>query len=229
MRLLRNEKGIALAMVLILSLIALLVIAGLLYIITSGTQISGMQKRYKTALEAGGGGADLTYHFVAFRGDPLSTNAFLTELGTASISSAVTTLAGCSGTNAEGTPFTGLAAKLNTPSSTWSADCKDIVTANPYYPSFLITPGNAKTYDFTFDFADALNPAAEYRVFSKIVDTVEGNSGPDTSFLVSKGVVGSSGAEITVVHKPFLYTVEIDSQNSSNPMERAKLSILYQY
>ena len=229
MRLLRNEKGIALAMVLILSLIALMVTAGLLYIITSGTQISGMQKRYKTALEAGGGGADLTYQFVAFRGDLLTTNAFLAELNTSLILSAVTTLAGCSGTNMDGTTFTGLAAKLNASSSTWSADCKDIVTTSPYYPSFIINPGNPKTYDFTFDLADALNPAAEYRVFSKIVDTVEGNSGPDTGALVSKGVVGSAGAEIIVVHKPFLYTVEIDSQNSTNPMERARLSILYQY
>ena len=54
-----NEKGIALVMVLILSAIALAIMAALVYMLISGTQISGMQKRYRTALEAGVGGADV--------------------------------------------------------------------------------------------------------------------------------------------------------------------------
>lgn len=221
MKLLRNEKGIALAMILILSVIALTIIAGLLYIITSGTQISGMQKRYKTALEAGGGGVDITYQFVALRGVPADTDKFFKELQDAFINPAITIPVGCSGTNIEGNTFTGLAAKLNTPSTSWSScGVPDSVVINPADPS---------TYDMSFDFQDPLTPALSYRVYTKICDTVEGNSGPDTGFLISKGVVGSGGAEIVVVHKPYLYTVEVDSQNFINPMERAKLSILYQF
>ena len=64
---LSNEKGIALVMILILSAIALAIMAGLIYMITAGTQISGMQKRYKTALEAGKGGTDITYQLIAAR------------------------------------------------------------------------------------------------------------------------------------------------------------------
>jgi hypothetical protein len=221
MKLLRNEKGIALAMILILSVIALTIIAGLLYIITSGTQISGMQKRYKTALEAGGGGADITYKFVALRGVPADTDQFKDELEAAFMYPAITTPAGCSGTNIEGNTFTGLAAKLNTPSTSWSS-CGVL-------DSVVINPDDTSTYDMSFDFQDPLIDALSYRVYTKISDTVEGNSGPDTGFLISKGVVGSGGAEIAVVHKPYLYTIEVDSQNIVSPLERAKLSILYQY
>src|SRR4030067_537165 len=65
----RNEKGIALVMVLVLSAIILIIMAGLIYMLITGTQISGMQKRYKTALEAGIGGADITYQIIGARID----------------------------------------------------------------------------------------------------------------------------------------------------------------
>ena len=55
-------------MVLVLAAIALMIMAGLLYMIISSTQISGMQKKFKTALDAGFGGADITYQFISLRG-----------------------------------------------------------------------------------------------------------------------------------------------------------------
>jgi hypothetical protein len=54
-----------------------------------------------------------------------------------------------------------------------------------------------------------------------------GNSGGDEG-LLKGGVVHSTG-EINVASIPFLYTIEVDAQNQTNPAERAKLSILYQY
>jgi hypothetical protein len=68
----------------------------------------------------------------------------------------------------------------------------------------------------------------EYAVYSKIVDTVEGNTGGDEG-LLNCGVVCSNPGEVQVVKVPYLYTVEIDAENSTNVAERAKLSILYQY
>src|SRR4030043_137911 len=65
-----NEKGIALVMILILSAIALAIMAGLIFMITTGTQVSGLQKRYTTAFEAGKGGVDITFQLLAARGDP---------------------------------------------------------------------------------------------------------------------------------------------------------------
>ena len=54
-----NNKGIALVMVMILSLISLAIMSGLIYMVTSGTQVSGIEKRYSTALEAGKSGKDI--------------------------------------------------------------------------------------------------------------------------------------------------------------------------
>ena len=191
-----NEKGIALVMVLILSTISLLIMAGLIYMLTTGTQVSGLQKRYETAHQAGVGGADVIYQMIAARGNP---NIPLTNfLITASNVGGVDCL----------TP------KLNQTTSSWPVACSNSMTINPNTQS---------TYDMQFD----LGAGPMYRVFAKIVNTVEGNSGGDEG-LLRHGVVSSTG-EVTVMSIPYLYTIEIDAENQGNPSERAKLSILYQY
>ena len=193
MKLLKNEKGIALVMVLILSAISLAIMAGLLYMVVSGTQISGMQKRYNTALEAGLGGVDVTYQLLAARGDPgIPLTNFL-----------ITASATC------------LTDKLNKSTADWNAACSSSLT---------ITPGTTTTYDMTFQ----LGAAPIYNVYAKIVDTVEGNSGGDEG-LLKHGVVSAGSGEITVTSIPYLYTIEVNAEATTNPAERAKLSILYQY
>ena len=52
MKNLRNEDGIALMMVLVLSAISLAAMAAMMYMMTVRTQMSGIQKRYSTAYEA---------------------------------------------------------------------------------------------------------------------------------------------------------------------------------
>jgi len=158
-----NNKGIALMMVLVLSAISLVIMAGLIYMLTTGTQLSGSQKRYETAVEAGTGGADVIYQMIAARGDP---NIPLTNfLITASNVGGVDCL----------TP------KLNNPTSSWPAACSNSVT---------IDSNTQSTYDMRFDLGGGAFPT--YRVFAKIVDTVAGNSGGDTGLLKS-GVVSSTG------------------------------------
>lgn len=196
-----NEKGIALVIVLILSAIGLATMAGLIYMVTSGTQISGIQKRYNTALEAGLGGVDVAYQVIGARGNPnIPSISF-------NFSSAFTTQC--------------MADKLNTTTSAanW-ADCTNYTQAS----SLIIDPTDPDTYDVTFD----IGAAPVYTAYAKIVDTVEGNSGGDESLLKS-GVVNSNSGEITVMSIPYLYTIEVDAQNAANPAERAKLSVLYQY
>jgi hypothetical protein len=211
-----NEKGLALVMILILSAIALAIMAGLIYMITAGTQISGMQKRYKTALEAGIGGADVTYQFIALRGETSETSSLQSVLS--AISPTITTSNSCTGTDVSGISFSGLEAKLKTPSTSWSGACDT--------DSMSITPGTTTSYDMRFDLGTSPYPI--YRVYAKIVSTVEGNSAADKG-LGGKGVVTSSSGEVTVVSVPYLYAVEMDAENLANPSERAKLSILYQY
>jgi hypothetical protein len=199
---LRNEKGIALIMVLILAAVILVIMAGLVYMITSTTQISGMTKKYKTALQAGVGGAEVTFQIIQLRGDPeamirtaLSYNRTISDA--------------C------------LAAKLNTTTSTanW-ATCGANATA------MTIDRDDPTTYDFSFDLGTS--PYPSYRGFAKIVDTVEGNSGGDEG-LLKHGVVSAGSGEITVMSVPYLYTIEVNTENRDNPSERAKISVLYQY
>ena len=217
----RNEKGLALVMILILSAIALAIMAGLIYMITSSTQISGMQKRYKTALEAGVGGADVTYQFISLRGDSTDTLSLISIFSDPlrnPIYPAITTSSSCTGTDISGISFSGFEAKLMTPSTSWSSDC------NP--ENMSIIPGTATSYDMRFDLGTS--PYPTYRVYAKIVSTVQGNSAADKG-LGGKPVVASGSGEVTVMSMPYLYTVEMDAQNLANPSERAKLSILYQY
>ena len=187
-----NEKGIALVMILLLAAIALTIIAALIYMVTSGSQISGMEKRYKTALEAGIGGADVTYQLIAARADP----AIPLDGWNLALSA------------------TCLADKLNFSTEDWDPTCSNTATVGP------------SSYDMTFTLGTS--PYPTYTVYSKIVDTIEGNSGGDEG-LLGKGVIASGTGEVTVVHRPYLYRIEIDSENAANPAERAKLSILYQY
>jgi hypothetical protein len=225
MKFLKNEQGIAMTMVLILSVIALAVTTAMIFMITARTQFSGMQKRYYSALEASKGGSDLTRQIISLRGDATSTASLLTNLSSlnAQLSSSI---GGCTATSIMGAgTFTGLAAKLNASSkaadgvtSNWGGGCNNSLTIDPTLPA---------TFDMTFDFAGAgLNQ--KYTVYAKIVDTVEGNSAGGTANLkTAKGVIASG--EISVQPLSYLYTIEIDAVNASNPAEQSKLSVLYQY
>lgn len=188
----RDEKGVALVLVLLLAAVALASIGGLLYMLARGGFLSGQQKRYATALEAAKGGADVALQVIADRGgtdNTLYTNFVL-------------------GPN--------LATKLSNRTSAWGGGVDNTTT---------IDPSNANSYDIRFDLGGT---NGTYRVFAKIVDTVEGNSGADTG-LLNKGVVNSGMAEVTVVNVPYLYTIEELAESTANPSERAKLSIVYQY
>jgi len=54
----RGERGIALITTLLLGLVAVVLIGVLLYVLTTGTRISGVEKRYSIALEAAKGASE---------------------------------------------------------------------------------------------------------------------------------------------------------------------------
>lgn len=198
----QNEEGVALVMVLILSAIALAIMAALVFMLTASTQMSGIQKRYKTAIEAGKGGADLAFQLIATRGT-LDLSTFSSLNLTVPASDVGLTHTNC------------LTAKLNTRTTAWPAECNS---------SSAINPTDSTTYDMFFD----LGTIPTFRVYGKIVDTVEGNSGADIG-LQKSGVVSSNSGEVTAMSMPYLYTIEVDTMNRDNPSERARYSILYQY
>jgi len=220
----RNEKGIALAMVLIISLIALTTMAGLIYMVTSGTQISGMQKRYKTALEVGKGGNDIAHQVINLKAYESDISSLMTSLSGTISTPAACVVANTTDTLPDGTTcvdhiadcstktYPGLCVKLNLPTVCWSS-CDSSIT---------IDPTSSSSYDMSFNLGN-------YTAHAKIVDTVYGNSSPSDEILGDgKGTV-ETGSELSAIPIPFLYTIEVESENIANPAERANISVLYQF
>jgi hypothetical protein len=212
-RKIQSEKGAVLIVVIVLSAVALVIMTALIYMITVGTQISGLQKRYKTALEAGEGGGDVFYQLIATRAESAGQAALAGELNAFGLNFATTTSLGCTGL-VSGVTYTGLAAKLMTPSTSWT-NCDSSISIDPATPS---------TYDMKID----LGTTTKYSVYAKIVATTDGNSGGDLS-LQTRGVVSSNSGEVAVMPIPFLYAIEVVSENGARIDERAKISTLYQY
>jgi type II secretory pathway pseudopilin PulG len=210
-----SEKGAVLVVILVLSAVALMIMTALIYMISTGTRVSGLQKRYQTALEAGHGAADLFYQIIALRGQTADVNSFTDNLNTFGMNAVVNKPAACTGTSG-GTTYYDIQAKLMTSDLTWNVPgCNKALN---------IDPGDPTTYDMKAE----LGTTTKYNVYAKIVATSDGNSGADTG-LLNKGVVTANTGEVTVQSIPYLYTMEVVSENVANPDERAKLSILYQY
>ncbi|MDH5767935.1 MAG: hypothetical protein OEZ31_03135, partial [Nitrospirota bacterium] len=171
-----------------------------------------------TALEAGTGGAQITFQFIGLRGETSATNSLLGALNSYSLNAVITTPITCvTKSDSDCTVignYTGIATKFNLPTICWTG-CDSLLTIDPLVST---------TYDMSYQLPGT---PISYNVYAKIADTVLGNSGGDEG-LVKGGVVYSTG-EVTVVSRPYLYTIEIDAENAANPLERAKLSLLYQY
>ena len=213
----QSERGIALVMVMILSAVSLIMITTMLYLIAMGTRTSGMEKRYRTALEAGVAGTDILRQVIVLRGDTSS----LSTLSPANVVPET-----CIGKSVySGMTYTGLGAKIWT--STTGTSGAGWTGCNQ---SINLDPQSASTYDLTFQVG--MNPS--YTVYAKIVNVVEGNTGSSNAGgnkLLTKGVVSanSGGGEISIVPMPYLYTMEVEAENAAAPDERAELSVLYQY
>lgn len=172
--------------VLILAAISLAMTLAMLIMVSRGSYVSGQQKRFRTAVEAGRGGMEAMFQLISNRGN---ADALYTMPNPADVQT-----------------------KLAGPVSTWGVGLDNTST---------IDPTVATSYDMTIDLG-------AYRVYTKIVDTVEGNSGADEG-LIKTAVVNAGSGEVTVVSVPYLYTIEVLSQSTVSPTERSKLSILYQY
>jgi hypothetical protein len=140
MKTIRNEKGFALGFVMVLAAIALVFTLAMLVMVSRSSFISGQQKRYRTAVEAGHGGVGAMLQLISSRG-VISDNVYSNQ----SIPST-----------------TNLGTKLSRTSTSWGSIDNSIT----------IDPDVSSSYDMRIDLGT-------YRVYTKIVDTVEGNSGAD--------------------------------------------------
>jgi hypothetical protein len=217
-----NEKGIALAMVLVLSAITLGIMAGLIYMVTGGTQLTGIQKRYKTALDASLGGLEVAKDVVRLRGDEDNTLTFLNDLTNNSYSYTIpascvpSTAAACVALDNYNSTYTKLGTKLNLPTACWTG-CNS---------SLDFDLSDSTTYDLSFSLGTSPDPV--YNVFVKVVDATYGNAGA-TAGLAKRRVVDSDKSDVSVPLRSYLYTIEVLSQAAINPSERSFTSALYAY
>lgn len=202
MKPLENQKGIALITALMLTLISLSIVMALFYLVGRGVEISAGQKRYRTALEAAYGGNEVVLKDVL----PLVFQGYTS----ASMSTQFSDLnmQFPSGTDC-------LRMKLKLPTSSWPSSCSQALSAKT-------------SPDISFTLQATGPTAAPFTVFTKIVDTVNGNS--DISGLQLEGAgVAEASSVITPQHYPFVYRLEVQGERSTQAKEQANLSILYAY
>jgi hypothetical protein len=202
-KLVRRNDGIALVTSLMLTLITLVIIMSVMYLITQSVSRSGMAKRYKNTVEAAYGGTDVVMKDII--------PYILRNYSSSNIPDRLASNFG--GITLTSTTQACLKAKISSSSNSWPAGCNNSIEAK-------------QSPDFTFNLqASAGQPFA---VYSKIIDTVVGNS--DVSGLqLEGGGVAESSSVITPQHFPYVYRVEIQGERATNATERTKMSVLYAY
>ncbi len=227
---LRSEKGIALVMVLILALIALAIVSSLIFLVTQGTKTSGYHKRYATSLDAGHGGAEIVADLVTLRGDlsiPLPSFGLPTH-----------PIPGSCACGFDADPYdenyplpspdTCLCRKLCIPAyksdgtNNWEAAGAGACSAGGASASMdpIISP------DMLFTLAGT---GTSYDVFAKIVDTTIGVTDLSGEQLDCGTGVGYMCGTFEGPPTPYLYRIEVNSQNTANVIERSRLSVLYAF
>jgi hypothetical protein len=199
-----NEQGIALVTALMLTLMSLAIVMALMYVMTLGTQRAGATKRYKTALEASYGGSqvvvkDMIPYIMRNYSSPQLATGFATDYS--GVSASLVTTQKC------------IQAKLTKATKDWPAGCSATLLPKSL-PDLQMTLMGTNNTPFT--------------VYSKIVDTVAGNS--DTSGFQLEGAgVAESTSVITPQHIPYMYRVEIQAERATRAVEKSNISVLYAY
>jgi hypothetical protein len=229
MRPVTDERGAALVMALILSLIVLAAVSAMLYLVTQGTEISGFQKRYQTAQEAAKGGMELATREVISR---TIASAYLDNIeGTDDNLIAMKTSVGSDYSEISLTfpPATSTACLRNKlllsaitgTTKNWTS------CTNDNYSLDLKKPDGTNISDMTFTLSGTPG-AADFKVYAKIVDTVAGNTDTSGLDLIADG--GTTGAPSPAPPtNPYLFRVELMGERTSNPDEHSRLSVLYAY
>lgn len=202
----RNEEGIALVSALMLGVIGMLMVASLLFMVDTGTWLSGSKKRYRMALDAAHGGMDFFTKEIIQRG---LGGTGLATMGNFGI--------GFTPTISDANFNTKLTTRGDITDGFW-----------PYDPTVLpnsAVPFGATDATLTFPFPNAPNIV----VATTITNTSRGNSGTAPNNLQGGGVVNNNAGTITPQHIPYLYQTETQGQNPANPIENARISAVYVY
>lgn len=209
-RMAKNEDGIALVTSLMMTLITLGIIMSVLYLITSSIQNTGANKRYRSAVEAAYGGTELVVKdLLPMILRDIASTTLGTDISTYNQDNNITV--------SMNTTQQCLQAKLTMPTNLWAANgCPPNATT--------INPTSQSDVQITLPATNG----TQFTVYSKIVDTIAGNT--DTSGLQLEGAgVAESNTIIVPQHFPYVYRLEVQGQRSVNPAEKSNISVLYAY
>jgi hypothetical protein len=199
------NKGVALVIVMAIITISSALIAVIVYFVMKGTEYTALNKRYQTSREASLGGIE----FFTKELIPLAIN------GT-SLSTVVTTFNVIS--TAQVNPVASDAcflAKLTSLPTSWPTGCDSTLDAKTLPDIRLALSGTGGSQPFN--------------VYTKIVDTVVGNSNTSGVVLEGMGTAESASGVITSQHFPYMYTIMLQGERQNNPAERANFEVLYAY
>lgn len=204
MKFIHQNTGIALVTSLMLTLISLTIVMALFYVVTQGIQASAQTKRYRTALDASYGGSEIVMKDIL----PVIMQNYSSPGMVTAVTGAFSTV---------GMQFvvgqSCFQKKLTNATTNWPSGCSK--NSDPKSsPDFSIVLQSSTGSPFT--------------VYSKIVDTVPGNS--DTSGLQLEGAgVAESSSLLTPQSFPYIYRVEIQGERQNNASAQANIEVLYAY
>lgn len=197
----RNKDGVALVTALCMTLISLTIVMAVMYVITQGIIRTGTMKTYRTALEASYGGTDIVIKEIVPALLRVDTG-FLDDLNNKySMNFMKDTTDAC------------LNDKLTKRTADWDPACSQSLDLRA---------------DRDFSFTLQASAGQPYSIYTKVIDTISGNT--DTSGLQLEGAgVAESTSVLTPQHLPYVYRVEVQGERSQNAVERANLTVLYAY
>lgn len=208
----RKNRGVALVTALIVISISAGIFAAIMYFAVTGTEISGIQRKYQSSKEASLGAIDVMTK------DLLPRVIAGTDLSGAV--SSMTILAGIlPAVQADSAKDACFRAKLTTVTGSWPGGTCD---SNPD-----ATVNSDIVLNLKSNTAGTSKP---FVVSMKIIDTVPGNSDKSgTTLELGAGTVDNAAGMISVQHFPYLYTIMTDARPQNSTTERANIEVLYAF
>jgi len=218
MRQVSGQKGAALVVVLAIVVMSTAMFAVVLHFLQRGTEVSGLEQKYETAKDASLGALDV------FAKDVIPTAIAIAQVTPSlSLQNTLATFSPASnatigaGVIANDACFSAKLLKSSTPLTNWTTSgCTGLATSTDpkTEPDVVVTLSGTNGQPF--------------RVYTKIVDTISGNSNTSAVQLEGESAAETAG-NIPVQHFPYMYSMEVQGERQQNPSERANFEVLYAY
>jgi hypothetical protein len=200
-----TKKGAALITAIALVVVTSLIVATVYYFIRRGIEVTGLQKKYQTAREASLGGLDVFTKEVL----PMAIGGTNLSDVVASFNTITSAQVQQSATNSC------FSDKLLKTTINWAGGCSN-----------TLDPKSSPDIRFTLS---GIAPAKPFVVYTKIIDTVAGNSNTSGITLEGQGTAESQSGIITAQHFPYMYRMELQSERQNDATEKANFTVLYAY